>query len=180
MLKTIKKGKSYVAPNGDKYTRWVCQCTCGVVITALASHLLKGDTTSCGCKTTTRLEDAIERSLNRLNVYYKREYKPEALTQRGFHYRLDFYLPDYNLNIEADGKDFHGGGNQYKSAEEQIEHDDKRNSLVREFVGCYILRLSEDCLDGNPDHLDAKLYNFLLNMGEKPLKWLTYDFKTPC
>lgn len=180
MLKTIKKDSPQKRPDGAKVARWVCQCDCGVVITALASNLLKGDTASCGCKTTTRLEDAVERSLNRLDVPYKKEYKPKPLVDRGFQYCLDFYLPNHNLNIEADGKDFHGGGHKYKSPEEQIEHDDNRNRRVSWFFGCYILRLSEDLLDGNPKHLDAKLRRFLDDMVEKPQYWLTYDFKTPC
>jgi len=180
LLKTIKKGEPYLGFNGQRYTTWQCICDCGVQLTVRANSLRSGGTTSCGCKTTSRLEEAVEQSLNRLNVYYKREYKPEALTKRGFHYRLDFYLPDYNLNIEADGKDFHGGGNQHRSPEEQIEHDDNRNRRVSWFFGCYILRLSEDLLDGNPKHLDAKLRRFLDDMGEKPQYWLTYDFKTPC
>lgn len=179
LLRTIRKGKPFKEKRGNR-TAWQCVCECGIHVTVRARDLLNGATTSCGCKTTSRLEDAVERSLNRLNVYYKLEYKPEPLTKRGFHYRLDFYLPDYNLNIEADGKDFHGGGNQHKSPEEQIEHDDNRNRRVSWFFGCYILRLSEDLLDGNPKHLDAKLRRFLDDMGEKPQYWLTYDFKTPC
>jgi len=180
MLRTIRQGDPYIRPNGSKETTWLCECTCGIVTTVHAKHLLDGGTNSCGCKTTTRLEDAIEQSLNRLGINYSKEYKPEALAKRGFHYRLDFYLSKYNLNIEADGKDFHGGGNQYRSSEEQIEHDDNRNRRVSWFFGCYILRLSEDLLDGNPRHLDAKLRRFLDGMGEKPQYWLTYDFKTPC
>jgi hypothetical protein len=180
ILRTIKKDDPHIRPDGSRAVRWLCECDCGINITVLARSLLRGYTTSCGCKTTSRLEDAVERSLNRLSVYYEREYKPEPLTKRGFHYRLDFYLPDHNLNIEADGKDFHGGGHKYRSPEEQIEHDDNRNRRVSWFFGCYILRLSEDLLDGNPKHLDAKLRRFLDDMGEKPQYWLTYDFKTPC
>ena len=181
MLRAIRKGRPFKEGEGEKNrTAWQCVCECGIYVTVRARDLLDGSTTSCGCKTTSRLEEAVEQSLNRLNVYYKREYKPEPLTKRGFHYRLDFYLPDYNLNIEADGKDFHGGGNQHRSPEEQIEHDDNRNRRVSWFFGCYILRLSEDLLDGNPKHLDAKLRRFLDDMGEKPQYWLTYDFQTPC
>jgi hypothetical protein len=180
LLKTLRKGKPYMLPNKMKKTAWICECTCGIITYVRANNLLTGRTTSCGCKTTSRLEDAVERSLNRWNIYYKREYKPEALAKRGFYYRLDFYLPDYNLNIEADGRNFHGGGHRNRSSEEQIEHDDNRNRRVSWFFGCYILRLSEDLLDGNPKHLDAKLRKFLDDMGEKPQYWLTYDFKTPC
>ena len=180
LLKTIRKGEPYLDSNGKRLTSWQCICDCGVQVTVRAHNLLYGHTSSCGCKTTSRLEEAVERSLNRLNVHFKREYKPQVLTERGFHYRLDFYLPDYNLNIEADGRDFHGGGYRNRSPEEQLEYDDTRNRRVSWFFGCYILRLSEDLLDGNPKHLDAKLRRFLDDMGEKPQYWLTYDFKTPC
>jgi len=84
------------------------------------------------------------------------------------------------LNIEADGKDFHGGGYRNRSPEEQIKYDYDRNCRISKYFGCYILRLSEDCLDGNPKHLDAKLRRFLDDMDKKPQYWLTYDFKTPC
>lgn len=34
---------------GDKGTRWVCQCVCGVPVNVRHDHLTSGRTVSCGC-----------------------------------------------------------------------------------------------------------------------------------
>ena len=175
MLRTIKKSKPYIAPSGSRVTKWLCECDCGFITTVLTTHLLSGDTTSCGCKTTTRLEDAVERSLNRLNVSYKKEHKPKPLLDRGFQYYLDFYLPDYNVNIEADGKVWHGGGSKYKSPEEQIAYDNYRNQQIIKALDGYVLRLSEKYIDRrNKRFLDNDLRLFLnstLNPSLKDRPW---------
>ena len=183
MLKTIKKGKPYIRPNGTRHTTWICECTCGVVTTVHASHLLEGQTSSCGCKTTTRLENAVELSLNRLDVSYKKEYTPKSLANNGFQYRLDFYLPEHKVNIEADGKAWHRDGNKYKSAEEQRAYDRYRNWWIQQTLNCYILRLSEDFLDTiHWRFLDNRLRLFLrstleLSPKDRPWKRVTYDFE---
>jgi very-short-patch-repair endonuclease len=176
MLKTIKKGKPYTRPiDGFQETNWICECDCGFITTVRAVNLLSGSTTSCGCKSTTRLEDAVERSLNRLNVSYRREHKPEPLVDRGFQYRLDFYLPDHNVNIEADGKAWHGGGNKYESPEEQIAYDNYRNNQIIKALDGYILRLSEKYIDRRAKlFLDNDLRLFLnstLNPSLKDRPW---------
>jgi len=162
MLKTLKRTVSHVKSDGSQLSKWLCECDCGLITSVLSINLLSGSTTSCGCKTTTRLEDTIERSLNRLNVSYKKEYTPKPLVNKGFQYRLDFYLPKHKVNIEADGNVWHGGGNKYKSAKEQIAYDKYRNWWVQEALNCYILRLSEDFLDYKPwNFLDNRLGLFL-------------------
>lgn len=183
MLKTIKKGEPHIKPNKAKESMWVCECDCGLTVAVRASHLLVGKTTSCGCKTTTRLEDTIERSLNRLKVSYKKEHKPQPLADIGFQYRLDFYLPNHKVNIEADGKAWHRDGNQYKSAEKQRAYDRYRNWWIQETLNCYILRLSEDFLDTiHWRFLDNRLRLFLRSTLEpspkdRPWKRVTYDFE---
>jgi hypothetical protein len=183
MLTTIEKGKPGKNPNGSSYTTWQCVCACGTQVIVRAACLLKGLTTSCGCKTTTRLEDAVERSLNRLNVSYKKEHKPHSLAHSGFHYYLDFYLPEHKVNIEADGNTWHRDGNEYKSAEEQRAYDRYRNWWVQETLNCYVLRLSEDFLDIiHWRFLDNRLRLFLrstleLSPKDRPWKRVIYDFE---
>jgi len=183
MLTTVEKGETGKAPNGKTFTTWQCVCDCGIQIITRAESLLKGHTTSCGCKTTTRLEDTIERSLNRLNVSYKKEYTPKPLVNNGFRYSLDFYLPEHKVNIEADGNTWHRDGNKYKSAEEQRVYDRYRNWWVQETLNCYILRLSEDFLDTiHWRFLDNRLRLFLRSTLEpspkdRPWKRVTYDFE---
>jgi len=165
-LKTVKKGNPCIDSNGDQKiaqrTTWVCQCDCGITMTVRARDLKQGQVTSCGCKTSTRLEDTIERSLNRLNVSYKKEHKPKLLADKGFRYYLDFYLPEHKVNIEADGNTWHRDGNKHESAKDQIAYDRYRNWWVKETLNCYVLRLSEDFLDYKPwNFLDNRLEQFL-------------------
>jgi len=183
MLKTIGKGEPCLRSNGRNRTTWDCVCYCGNQVNVGASDLLNGFTKSCGCKTTTRLEDTVEQSLNRLNVPYKKEHKPKSLTHHGFQYCLDFYLPDHKVNIEADGNTWHRDGNEYKSAEDQRAYDRYRNWWIQETLNCYVLRLSEDFLDTiHWRFLDNRLRLFLRSTLEpspkdRPWKRVTYDFE---
>lgn len=40
----------YRSPRQGSYQFWFCKCDCGSAATVLANNLVKGNTTSCGCK----------------------------------------------------------------------------------------------------------------------------------
>ena len=44
--------------DGSKPVRWRCRCTCGKTIEALSSNLLRGLSTSCGCKRAKSIREA--------------------------------------------------------------------------------------------------------------------------
>lgn len=50
-LTVIKQIEDYVTPSGNKYNRWLCQCSCEEhkQISVLGGSLKSGNTQSCGC-----------------------------------------------------------------------------------------------------------------------------------
>jgi len=57
-------------------------------------------------------------------------------------YRLDCYVPEINMAMEADGKFFHG----FK------KRDRERDSYIYDKFGIKILRITEDLLNGKHDN----------------------------
>lgn len=45
MLTVVRR----ISPKGEKHIKWECVCECGVITKTAATHLVGGDTTSCGC-----------------------------------------------------------------------------------------------------------------------------------
>lgn len=48
-LLVLEKSITRICRNGDKKSRWVCQCDCGETLVVDGSSLTTGNTTSCGC-----------------------------------------------------------------------------------------------------------------------------------
>lgn len=48
-LTAIEEAQPYIAPCGQKQTRWLCKCDCGNSIVATVSNLRGGHHVSCGC-----------------------------------------------------------------------------------------------------------------------------------
>lgn len=48
-LKALYRGPDYKTPRGKSYTRWVCQCRCGVKTLVQTENLTTGNSTTCGC-----------------------------------------------------------------------------------------------------------------------------------
>jgi len=44
-----ERAANYVSPKGANQSRWVCICDCGEPTLVLGNHLMKSNTTSCGC-----------------------------------------------------------------------------------------------------------------------------------
>lgn len=57
-LTVIERGESRIhttlrpfgSPTTRKTTCWVCQCSCGNIVTVTRNNLISGASTSCGCK----------------------------------------------------------------------------------------------------------------------------------
>lgn len=49
LLKVIDRDNDYVAPNGQKVSKWICKCQCGNIKSINKYSLLDGRTKSCGC-----------------------------------------------------------------------------------------------------------------------------------
>ena len=48
-LTVIEEAQPYIAPCGQKQTRWLCKCDCGNSTVATVSNLRGGHYVSCGC-----------------------------------------------------------------------------------------------------------------------------------
>lgn len=57
MLVVINRASDYVSKNGNKAPRWNCVCDCGNKTTVLATRLICGRTTSCGCYKIQRIKE---------------------------------------------------------------------------------------------------------------------------
>lgn len=49
-LYIVGRAEDRILPSGQAKTQWICRCECGNHITLLRTRLLRGVTTSCGCK----------------------------------------------------------------------------------------------------------------------------------
>lgn len=84
---------------GEKKVQWLCKCDCGTETIVSGGNLKNGHTYSCGC-VRSKGELKIREILISLNINFITEYRFSDLPNR----RFDFYLPDYNLCLEYDGK----------------------------------------------------------------------------
>ena len=76
----------------------------------------------------------VESILSSRDIRYERQFRYEYLDEAGRKrfFFLDFYLPDYNLDLEVDGS-FH-------SREPQIYHDQRRDQIISEEMEIFRLR----------------------------------------
>lgn len=108
---------------------WLCQCECGNYKEVSGTHLLGGDTTSCGC-INSKGEAKIAKLLQALNIKYIPQYIFSDCRFQDSNYpaRFDFYLPNYKLCIEYNGEQhYHERKNGFFSLEEvkKIQERDK-------------------------------------------------------
>lgn len=48
-LTVLRRDNNYVSPKGIEFSKWICKCDCGNVVSVLGSSLIEGHTKSCGC-----------------------------------------------------------------------------------------------------------------------------------
>ena len=112
-----------------------CKCDCGNEIDVPSNRLTTHHTTSCGC-----LASYWNLYIGQFLKNNKIAFKPEHTVHIGdSYYRYDFYLPQYNLFIEYDGKQhyepvrFFGDANDAEKAFQKAkEHDEIKNLYCHE------------------------------------------------
>lgn len=99
LKRTDKKG-----PNGSYL--WTCQCDCGKIKDINGSSLRNQEVISCGCSKYSAGELKIRQILSDNNILFEAEktFPTCKFLDSNLPARFDFYLPDYNLLIEYDGK----------------------------------------------------------------------------
>lgn len=115
--------------------KYKCKCDCGNEVDVIGNSLTTYHTLSCGCL------------VSYWNMYIKQfleenkiDYKPEYIVYIGDdYYRFDFYLPQYNLFIEYDGRQhyepvrFFGNDEDAKCIHERTKkHDEIKNHYCEE------------------------------------------------
>ena len=160
-LKVLKLVSPYVNPSGRKLIRYECECTCGNKILALANALRSGDVKSCGCKINSKGERFVRSYLDALGCDYDLHKSfSDCLSDKGFRLNFDFYVRDYNLLIECNGRqhympvDFFGGFSRYI---EQKNHDKIKKEYALDHGFNYIVL---DCRRENLDNIIIELDNF--------------------
>lgn len=48
-LTVLNEVTDYISPSGNKKTRWLCKCNCGIIKEINSDQLKSGQTKSCGC-----------------------------------------------------------------------------------------------------------------------------------
>lgn len=103
-------GKLVVIKDSEERTKsgnviWECKCACGNTTKVAGTHLLCGDTISCGC-VVSQGETVIKSILQINQIPYQSQKTFDDCINPKTRAKLlfDFYLPDYNCCIEYDGE----------------------------------------------------------------------------
>ena len=98
---------------------YLCVCDCGNEVIIDGSSLTTGHTLSCGCLAKSHGEIVVEEILKENNIKYKCQHRfDDCKNERCLPF--DFYLPEYNICIEYQGKqhyqvvDYFGGEKGFK------------------------------------------------------------------
>ena len=94
-----------IGSNHNRHSLWKCKCDCGNDITVTYGHLINGDTKSCGC-IKSQGESKIKNILSQNNIIYESQktFEDCRFPDTNMPARFDFYLPEYNILIEYDGR----------------------------------------------------------------------------
>lgn len=128
----------------DRYCGWSKKCLikhtlCGKIFSCQPRELLHNS--HCPCKRiTSKGENAIEEFLKKYNIRYEMQKRLEGIKKAPF----DFYLIDYNLLIEFQGRQHFEPVKKFggvKQLEKQIEIDSRKKDVARQ-LGYSILYIN--------------------------------------
>lgn len=137
-LTVIKLDEEYNKQKEHEHIKWICQCSCGNIVSVFASNLTRLHTTSCGCTNRSIGEENIEKILKENNINYIREYSFEDLKDKA-KLRFDFAIFDNKNNlielIEFDGRQHNNEYTPWKNTiplSERQAHDNLKNNYCKE------------------------------------------------
>lgn len=131
---------------------------CNRVWEPLAKNLIKG--LRCTCETRTKGEILIWNILNKYNInfLFQKEISDKIFSQPFL--LIDFYLPDYNLFIEYNGKQ-HYVPIEYFGGEIQFNKQQTRDEELREYCRLNNIKLLELKYDLSPEEIEDKILKIL-------------------
>ena len=121
-----------IGSNSQGQALWKCQCECGNIIVAKGSELRSGHIQSCGCAHS-RGEEKISKILRENQILFNSQQtfdtcrfpNTKALA------KFDFYLPDYNILIEYDGKQHFNEKDGWEDFEQLKYRDNFKNQWCK-------------------------------------------------
>ena len=159
-LTVIELYKDHNQTNQIYRTKWKCKCDCGNEVIVLAGHLKNGTTKSCGCMKSSG-ELFTSKYLQNHNITFESQKTFNDLLGIGNRkLSYDFYLPDYNMLIECQGKqhaqpiEYFGGEKKFKI---QQEHDKRKREYANN-NGYRLLEINYKDYD-NIDKIMDKYFN---------------------
>lgn len=131
---------------------------CGRIWESRCSHLLEG--IRCTCQTESKGEILVKSILNNIGVEYKCQFivRNNLFSQNRL--MIDFYLPDYNLFIEYNGKQ-HYVPIEYFGGEIQFNKQQIRDEELREYCKLNNIKLLELKYDLSPEEIKDKILKTL-------------------
>ena len=135
---------------------------CGFEWSALADSVIRGH--GCPSCNESKGEKLIRNILKNNNITFIKEFKPRWDNS---YYRYDFFLPDYDILIEYDGKQhfYEFTGWKYKQSstlEERISNDLAKNKLALKY-NKKLMRISYSEYDNIKDTFMGNLKNLINN-----------------
>lgn len=129
---------------------WACKCDCGNIVDVLGFSLKNGDTTSCGCKKSSKYEMYTEQYLQSCGYILHKDYFREKTFDglKGINnrkLRFDFYVKLHNgenIVIECQGEQ-HYESVKYYGGEKYFEKLKKHDQIKKEFAAAHGYRLVE-------------------------------------
>ena len=114
---------------------WLCQCSCGNMVSVERAHLLNRNQSSCGCKHSIG-ELNINKVLSNNNIKYKTQYTNKNLqTTKGGYLRYDFALLNEQDEvirlIEFDGPQHSQDFDYFGKHEEIAKRDQLKNQYAK-------------------------------------------------
>jgi very-short-patch-repair endonuclease len=132
----------YVPHNKAKIQRAFCSRRC----VGIWAYL------NCSRTRETSIEILLAKAMEQENLKFKKQFRIGTIGV------ADFYLPKFNLIIEADGEYWHRA--------ERKERDDNRDLLLN-FRGYKVLRFSETEINKSPEKCVTRIKKFLNKEGRR-------------
>lgn len=113
---------------------WECQCDCGNFCYITTNSLTTGNTSSCGCITSSIGEDNIEQILKQNNILYIKQYTNSELKLK----RFDFAIIDTKDKvvrlIEFDGQQHYTDSSGIWNSKESLKDIQKRDQIKNQYA----------------------------------------------
>lgn len=137
-------------PHGSRGAKWHCCCDCGNELDVFGFSLKNGDTTSCGCRKSSKYEDYVVEYLNSRKYikdvdYFREKTFPNLLVVGGQHLRFDFFVYCHNgesILIECQGEQ-HYRSTKWFGGDEYLAKVKTHDNIKKQFAKQNDIRLIE-------------------------------------